>query len=114
MAYQDAGLTSFPDYLLNEYASLSNQSYPFDRYEFDHERADMAALIDPSNMSTRSASSRYRAGIYVPENYVLPLGDNRDNSSDGRYFGPVKEETINGRVIARFWPLNRIGNLMDK
>ena len=49
----------------------------------------------------------------VPSGYVLPLGDNRDNSHDGRYFGPVPEGTINGRVVGRFWPLNRISSLAD-
>ena len=62
-------------------------------------------------MNARSANARYNAGIYVPEGYVLPLGDNRDNSRDGRYFGPVSESVINGKVIFRFWPLNRIGSL---
>ena len=59
----------------------------------------------------RSQAARYRAGIYVPEDYVLPLGDNRDNSRDGRYFGPVPQSAINGRVLFRFWPLNRIGSV---
>ena len=64
-------------------------------------------------MSLRSNYARYRNGIYVPEGYVLPLGDNRDNSRDGRYFGAVEESSINGRVIGRFWPLSRISSLLD-
>ena len=62
-------------------------------------------------MEARSTWSRYRAGIYVPQSHVLPLGDNRDNSRDGRYFGPVEENDINGKVLFRFWPLGRIGGL---
>ncbi len=39
---------------------------------------------------------RYEAGIYVPNEYVLPLGDNRHNSLDGRFFGPQKLREIIG------------------
>ena len=41
------------------------------------------------------------------------IGDNRDNSHDGRYFGPVMESKVNGRVIGRFWPIGSISSLMD-
>ena len=44
---------------------------------------------------------------------MLPLGDNRDNSQDGRYFGPVDEKKVNGRVVARFWPIGRIGLMTE-
>ena len=113
-ALQENNKSTAPDYLISSYKELSDTSYPFDRYEFEKERTKMNTLINPSDMSARSSYGHYRSGIYVPSGYVLPLGDNRDNSQDGRYFGPVNESRINGRVISRFWPLNRIGILTNK
>lgn len=113
-AYQEKGLSDAPSYLLSAYSPISNYNNPFDFYEFTKNRLASHTLIDPSDMAARSEASRYRAGIYVPNGHVLPLGDNRDNSQDGRYFGPVDEKKVNGRVIARFWPLNRIGVMTNK
>lgn len=45
----------------------------------------------------------------VPEDSYLLLGDNRPRSFDGRDFGFVKREDIIGKVLFRFWPLNRLG-----
>lgn len=107
-ALQENSISNTPQHLRASYESVKDQ-YMFDRYEFENNRTLMNTLIDPTNMSARSEHGHYRAGIYVPNDYILPLGDNRDNSSDGRYFGPVKESTINGKVIGRFWPLNSVG-----
>ena len=68
-----------------------------------------AEIVDPDSGLIRVRRTVER--IYVPEGHVLPLGDNRDNSRDGRYFGPVGEEDINGKVLFRFWPPGRIGGL---
>lgn len=67
--------------------------------------------IDPSDLSARSFFARYDNGLFVPEGYFLPIGDNRDNSGDGRYFGPQPNESLLGKTILRFWPINRIGIL---
>lgn len=38
----------------------------------------------------------------VPAEHYLMVGDNRDNSHDGRYFGFVPEERIVGKAVARW------------
>lgn len=45
----------------------------------------------------------------VPINSYLVLGDNRNNSYDGHYWGFVQKDRIIGRAIVRYWPLNRVG-----
>jgi signal peptidase I len=44
----------------------------------------------------------------IPANSYLVLGDNRDNSSDGRCWGVVHRDRIIGRAAILFWPPNRM------
>lgn len=48
----------------------------------------------------RSALSTNFGPYTVPEDSYLMVGDNRNNSSDGRYFGPVKRSEITGKAFA--------------
>lgn len=47
--------------------------------------------------------------IRIGDEDYLVLGDNRNESQDSRYFGMVAKKHILGRVVFRFWPLNRLG-----
>ena len=49
--------------------------------------------------------------ITVPSGELFVMGDNRTSSFDSRYFGPIKESSIVGRVFVRIWPLNDLGFL---
>jgi signal peptidase I len=47
--------------------------------------------------------------IAVPAGHYFLMGDNRGNSDDSRYWGPVPRSQIIGHAIATFWPPNRVG-----
>ena len=47
----------------------------------------------------------------VPEGKILVLGDDRPESRDGRYFGPVDVDTVVGRGFLKLWPPNDLGGI---
>jgi signal peptidase I len=46
--------------------------------------------------------------IHVPPGSVYLMGDNRANSEDSRYIGPVSDASIEGKVVFIFAPIYRI------
>lgn len=64
--------------------------------------------ISPSMLSYYQYYTKKTKGIYIPKGWILPLGDNRDNSKDGRYFGIINAKDVLGRANIIFWPFTRV------
>jgi signal peptidase I len=67
--------------------------------------------IEPDNVAAASEWRMLKEGYFVPEGRIFPMGDNRDNSHDARYFGPVKLEKVLGKGLFRYWPIDRFGGV---
>lgn len=67
---------------------------------------DGKALVEPYIAEPPA----YDWGPYtVPENALLVMGDNRNNSNDSHVWGFLPQQNLRGRALFRFWPLNRAG-----
>ncbi|MGA9116195.1 MAG: signal peptidase I [Bacteroidota bacterium] len=60
-----------------------------------------------------TVDGRPAATYTVERNYILGLGDNRDNSLDGRFWGFIPEENIIGTPMIVYWSWNPDLSLLD-
>ncbi|GHV95113.1 signal peptidase I [Spirochaetia bacterium] len=102
-AWSDLGL-QIPERLRSTAAGIRDIRFPD---YLAHEKARLETLRGAAPQDKRYAMllARHRLGWYVNEGRVLPLGDNRDNSRDGRYFGPVKVSKVLGKGSLIYWPM---------
>ena len=47
--------------------------------------------------------------VVVPEGCVFMMGDNRDNSEDARFWGPLEMRHIKGRPMVRYFSSSAVG-----
>ena len=57
------------------------------------------------------ADDRSFSATTVPPASVYVLGDNRAESEDSRFFGPVSDDRLIGRAVAGIWPPRMLGGL---
>ena len=106
-AFSDLGLP-VPAYLQDQVKSAANLKYP-DYLDHELSRIEVLQGANPQDKRYTTLSARFRLGWYVPQDRIFPMGDNRDNSRDARYFGPVSLSKVLGKGTIKYWPLSRFG-----
>lgn len=105
-AYEQAGIPLSTE--LKNALENSNNRY-LDVFAWSKARLKTLYTIHPQERHYGSNWRKAEIGWYIPEGWIFPLGDNRDNSRDARYFGPVQKQNVLGKAMFIYWPPERIG-----
>jgi signal peptidase I len=80
-------------------------------YEVTDAAYDIGTVDVPDNWDTdMPLSGTYGEIVLGPDEYFA-LGDNRTSSADSRFFGSVQSRDLIGRILVRYWPLDRLSGL---
>jgi len=91
------------------------------RRHVDGEETLTSLQMRPHVDALRAHARETRAPLVVPEGCIFMMGDNRYNSADSRYWGPLDVDRIRGKALFIYWSwnkektlprLNRIGDLI--
>jgi signal peptidase I len=71
-------------------------------------KAEASSFTEPCG---DAGECNFRATITVPKGDYYMMGDNRPDSLDSRYWGPVPKAWLIGKAFLTYWPPDRIGFL---
>ncbi len=90
-----------------EFTDRYTHAFPPDMYSYDMLRTAELSAMNPMDMRYSGLRKQDEIGLYLPSDTILCLGDNRDNSLDGRSFGFISKDDILGRAMFIYWPPQR-------
>jgi signal peptidase I len=75
---------------------------------FRNGRQERGSYIQPCQAGSYC---NFPTEITVPPDHYYMMGDNRGESDDSRFWGPIPQSSIVGTAFFTYWPLDRIGTL---
>ncbi len=118
--YENIRASAFVDAYSNSNLNMSNEALlklassgntNGDMFAWMKYRNEALYTINPQDRRYGVLWRKFESGWYIPKGWLMPLGDNRDNSKDGRYFGPVSLKNVLGKAMFKYWPVNRMGKI---
>lgn len=82
--------------LKNEQVIIYNKDNPF------------GLVLDETGYLKPGEETKGNVDLTLQDNQYFVLGDNRQNSSDSRFWGTVDKKLIIGKVWVRAWPFNEV------
>ena len=68
-------------------------------------------IDEPYLNEQRTSQNGEYINLVVPDDCIYVMGDNREGSKDSRFFGCIPLDHVDGYVICRVWPFNKIGSV---
>ncbi|MFW6287721.1 MAG: signal peptidase I [bacterium] len=103
--YHTFSLEEFRE-LLKDNENLINEEIYFERARFISNDEYLTGPIYDRNILKKLVEGEE---VRLTSDYYFALGDNSNNSMDSRHWGFVEDNRLLGRMVLRFWPIDRFG-----
>ena len=93
----------------NDVNDMKNNTYFLYTLKVEGKNEKILPILDYKYDSAKLEKLLSGETLTLDHDYYIAMGDNTKNSLDSRYWGYVQDNRIKGKILVRFWPLNKFG-----